>query len=375
MKLWLFFQDKFEETVPEYRECLKIKAEAEARGAETEIMNPDNIELLVDSSGDWYAMYESRVLELPDIVIPRTGADTSYTSLSVMRFYERLGVTFLNTPRIVETAGDKLHTLQVLAAKGLPVPRTMLGTFPPNMEAIEKNLGFPLIIKTIRGTCGGGVFLAETKDQFKDLTDLIVEANASHTAHFIFQKFIAKSRGKDLRVFVIRDKIHACMQRIAAEGSFKANISKGGKGIPHPITPEIEKLSLRVAEELRLDVTGIDLLFDDNGLVVCEANTTPGFTGLDPACNVNTARAIVDAAIAKWHENQRKGILGFLRLPKWGMTKTKAGKTPAPEALRAPTVATEIKEKAIAEGNVGVEGNPAPKSEVDALKQVINAAA
>src|SRR5690349_16819131 len=108
MKLWLFFQDHFDEKVPEYREALKIKAEAESRGAETEIMNPEHIELLVDSSGDWYAMYENRVLDLPDIIIPRTGADTTYTSYSVMRFYERLGVTFLNTPRVIEIAADKL---------------------------------------------------------------------------------------------------------------------------------------------------------------------------------------------------------------------------------------------------------------------------
>jgi len=90
-----------------------------------------------------------------------------------------------------------------------------------------------------------GVFLGETKDQFKDLTDLIAEANASQTAHFIFQKFVAKSKGKDLRVFVIRGKIHACMQRIAAEGSFKANISEGGKGVAHPVTPEIADLAIK----------------------------------------------------------------------------------------------------------------------------------
>jgi len=366
MKLWLFFQDRFDEKVPEYVEALKIKAEAEARGAETDIMNPEHIELLVDSSGDWYAMYEGRVLDLPDIVIPRTGADTTYTSLSVMRFYERLGVTFLNTPRVVETAADKLHTLQVLAANGLPVPRTMLGTFPPNMEAIEKNLGFPLIVKTLKGTCGGGVFLAESKDQFKDLTDLIAEANATTGTHFIFQKFVAKSRGKDLRVFVIRGKVHACMQRIAAEGSFKANLSKGGRGIAHPITPEIAELSIKVARELRLDVTGIDLLFDENGFTVCEANTTPGFTGLDPACNVNTARAIVDAAIAKWHENQRKGIFGFLRLPKWGTTNTKGGSGKAAArhiAQDSPMPAMKpISDAAIAD----VEGNPAPRMDVRA---------
>jgi len=368
MRLWLFFQDKFEETIPEYRECLKIKAEAEARGADTEIMNPENIELLIDSSGDWYAMYEGRVLDLPDIIIPRAGADTSYTSYSVMRFYERLGVTFMNTPRVIETVADKLHTLEILAANGMPVPRTMLGKFPPDIETIEKNLGFPLIVKTLKGMCGGGVFLADTKEQFKDLTDLIAEANANTAAHFMFQRFVAKSRGKDLRVFIIRGKILAVMQRIAAEGSFKANISKGGKGLAHPITPEISELSLKVAKELRLDVTGIDLLFDDNGFVVCEANSSPGFTGLDPACNVNAARAIVDAAIAKWHDNQRKGLFGFLRLPKWGATKSKAGKpTAVVEVATPPAYLPEsVKDQ------VEVEGNPAP---IEAGKPTVSVAA
>lgn len=344
MKIWLFFQDKMEESVPEYVECLAMKAEAEKRGFEAVIMNPEYIELLVDSSGDWYAMYEGKVLDLPDIIIPRTGADTAYSSYSVMRFYERLGVTFLNTPRVIETVADKLHTVQVLAAKGMPVPRTMLGTFPPNMEAIEKNLGFPLIVKTLRGMCGGGVFLAETKGQFKDLTDLIMEANggpnASRNTHFMFQRFVSKSKGRDLRVFVVRGKVEAVMERIAADGSFKANVSKGGSGRAFKLTSEIKELALKIAKELRLDVTGIDLLFDDNGFVVCEANSSPGFTALNPACNIKAERIILDAAVAKWHEDRRKGGIWslFKRDKPWvGVKPMKPKNT----AERLPTVATE----------------------------------
>lgn len=348
MKLWLFFQDKMDESVPEYVECLAIQAEAEKRGIETVIMNPEYIELLVDSTGDWYAMYEGVVLDLPDIIIPRTGADTAYASYSVMRFYERLGVTFLNTPRVIETVADKLHTMQVLAAKGLPVPRTMLGTFPPNMEAIEKNLGFPLIVKTLRGMCGGGVFLAENKGQFKDLTDLIMEANggpaAMRNTHFMFQKFVSKSRGRDLRVFIVRGKIEGVMERIAAEGSFKANVSKGGRGVAFKLTPEIKKLSLKIATELRLDVTGIDLLFDDNGFVVCEANTSPGFTALNPACNIKAERIIVDAAVAKWHEDRKRGgIWSIFKMNKpW--TGIKSLK-PSKMTERLPTMASEVRAK------------------------------
>jgi gamma-F420-2:alpha-L-glutamate ligase len=214
-----------------------------------------------------------------------------------MRFYERLGVPFLNTPRVVETVADKLHTLQVLAANGVPVPRTMLGKYPPDLDLIEQTLGFPLIVKTLKGTRGGGVFLSETKEKFKDLIDLIAETGAQ--AHVIFQRYVTKSHGRDLRVFVVQGKVLAVMERQSQSGSFKSNISRGGAGKSHPITPEIEKLALDVAAQLRLEVTGIDLLFDDRGFTVCEANSSPGFSGLEPSCNINAAGAILDAAVNK----------------------------------------------------------------------------
>ncbi len=297
MKIWLFFHGPLEEGYPEAKEILRICDEAEKRGINYSVMNPDAIDLLVDSTGEWRAMYEGKVLGMPDVIIPRTGTETTYTGYSVMRFYERLGVPFLNTPRVVETVADKLHTLQVLAAHGIPVPRTMLGKYPPDLDMIEQQLGFPLVVKTLKGTRGGGVFLSESRDQFKDLIDILLEAGAQQ--HVIFQKYVNSSFGRDLRVFVVRNKVHAVMERTSNSTSFKSNISRGGSGKPHPITPEIEKLALQVAQQLRLEITGIDLLFDENGFTVCEANSSPGFSGLEPSCNINAAAIIIEAAIAK----------------------------------------------------------------------------
>jgi len=309
MKLWLFFHGPLEEGYPEAKEILRICDEAEKRGIDYQVMNPDSIDVIVDSSGDWRALYEGKVLGLPDVIIPRTGTETTYTGYSVMRFYERLGVPFLNTPRVVETVADKLHTLQVLAANGLPVPRTMLGKYPPDLDMIERELGFPLIVKTLKGTRGGGVFLSETKGQFKDLVDMMNEAGSS--AHVIFQKYVTKSFGRDLRVFVVGGKVLAVMERQGSEGSFKSNISRGGAGKSHPITPEIVDLSLKVAAQLRLEVTGIDLLFDEGGFTVCEANSSPGFSGLEPSCNINAAAAILEAAMRK----AKSGTIDTPRLP------------------------------------------------------------
>lgn len=325
MKIWIFFHGPLEEGYPEAKETLRICDEAEKRGINYKVMNPDQIDMLVDSKGDWRAIYEGQVLDVPDVIIPRTGTETTYTGYSVMRFYERLGVPFLNTPRVVETVADKLHTLQVLAANGLPVPRTMLGKYPPDLERIEKEFGFPLIVKTLKGTRGGGVFLSESKDKFKDLMDMMIEAGAQQ--HVIFQKYVNSSFGRDLRVFVVNGKVLAVMERRGAEGSFKSNISRGGAGTPHPITPEIEDLAIKVADQLRLEVTGIDLLFDENGFTVCEANSSPGFSGLEPSCNINAAAAILEAAIAKTGRDlpqpqipqQGQGLFG--KILQWGRSK------------------------------------------------------
>src|SRR5205085_2800633 len=136
MNIWLLFHGPIEPGYPEAHECLRIREEAHKRGLTLDIMNPEQIDLLVDSHKEWRATYDGRTLGMPAAIIPRTGSETTYTGYSVMRFYEHLGVPFLNTPRVVETVADKLHTLQALAAHRVPVPRTMLGKFPPDIDMI-----------------------------------------------------------------------------------------------------------------------------------------------------------------------------------------------------------------------------------------------
>ncbi|MBU6235996.1 MAG: RimK family alpha-L-glutamate ligase [Alphaproteobacteria bacterium] len=312
MKIWIFFHGPIEQDYPEAHEIMRMQEEAQKqKDVSIRVMNPEAIDLMVDSNGEWKALYEGRILdEMPDVIIPRTGTETGYTGYSVMRFYERLGVPFLNSPAVVDMVADKLHTLQVLAAADIPVPRTMLGKFPPDLDLIEKNLGFPIVIKTLKGTRGGGVFLSESRDQFKDLVDLLAEANAG--AHIIFQKYVQQSHGRDLRVFVVEGKVLGVMERQSGNTSFKSNISRGGQGKAHAITPEIEKLALAVAQALRLEVAGIDLLFDERGFTVCEANSSPGFTGLEPSCNINAAGAILKAAMHKVRKNPVGNILQWM---------------------------------------------------------------
>jgi gamma-F420-2:alpha-L-glutamate ligase len=58
---------------------------------------------------------------------------------------------------------------------------------------------------------------------------------------------------------------------------------------------EMAELAIKVAQVLGLDVAGVDILFDENGYRVCEANSSPGFQGLEKACNVSVPDLIFAA--------------------------------------------------------------------------------
>ncbi len=105
--------------------------------------------------------------------------------------------------------------------------------------------------------------------------------------------FIEKSRGKDLRVFVVGGKVIGCMYR-SSKSSFKANFSKGGEVNSFDLTPEIEWLATETSKLLNLDIAGIDLLFDNNGFKICEANSSPGFHGLEKVVGKIVAENILD---------------------------------------------------------------------------------
>jgi gamma-F420-2:alpha-L-glutamate ligase len=86
------------------------------------------------------------------------------------------------------------------------------------------------------------------------------------------------------------------MERRAADGGFKANFSTGGTVLEFVPDDEAIDLAIRTAQALNIQVAGIDLLFTEDGrYTICEANTFPGFRGLEMACKVNVPQAIFSA--------------------------------------------------------------------------------
>jgi gamma-F420-2:alpha-L-glutamate ligase len=109
----------------------------------------------------------------------------------------------------------------------------------------------------------------------------------------IFQEFIKSSHGTDLRVVTVGGRVVGAMKRTSSDGNFKSNYSRGGTVQKYEITPEIEWLVLEISRKLDLDIAGIDLLLDHDGFKICEVNSSPGFKGLEKACEKNIAKEII----------------------------------------------------------------------------------
>jgi len=134
--------------------------------------------------------------------------------------------------------------------------------------------------------------MAEDK---KELGQLIKMAEITNEGYdIILQEFVKDSYGKDLRVLVVNGKVAGCMMRQSTDDDFRANITRGGEGIPYQITEDIEWLGGESARLLGLDIAGVDLLFDNGGYKICEVNSSPGFEGMDKFTKTNIAEQIVN---------------------------------------------------------------------------------
>ncbi len=289
---WIFFGRDLDPALPEVPEILRFQEAAAGRGIELHVLKPHNFDIVAAPVDGWSVHYEGHSLARPDFILCRTGAETDYFTLAVLRHFERRGVRLINGPETIDLVADKLHTMQRLARAGLPIPATILGKFPMDADIVEEELGFPLIVKTLRGTRGTGVLKCEDRSQFEDLAGLLASADAK--ADFLFQHYVRSSHGRDVRVLVIAGRVIAAMERRSPAGHFKSNVSLGGVGIAHTPTGEMADLAARAADTLGLEVAGIDILFDEEGYRICEANSAPGFQGLERACSVDVPNAIFD---------------------------------------------------------------------------------
>lgn len=211
---------------------------------------------------------------------------------------EAAGMKLFNRASAIELCDDKSLT-HIALMNRVPQPKTVLIplTFPrvgytdcAFLEKIADYLGFPFVIKQCFGSFGAGVYLARNMDEAK--AALMKTAGGAAIA----QQYIASSFARDIRAYVVGDKVAAAMLRHNESGDFRANVAQGGKADAYTLSETQAALAVKTARILGCTFAGVDLLFDENGeMTVCEVNSNAHFAGISAATGVNIADKIIEA--------------------------------------------------------------------------------
>ena len=284
---WMLVKDRFWESY----ETNRLIEEFQKQDIDIQLVDPNTVDIFVNKDNKKSILVNGEPSDLPKFVFPRTGSGTSYYIKAVIRHFERMDIPVINSSDAIDNVKDKLYTHQILAQSNLDIPKTMLLRYPIDIDFVEKNIGFPVIVKKISGSYGRGVFLCEDKKQLKQLVTMAELTKKSYD--IIIQEFVKDTWGKDLRVFVVNNKVVGCMMRQSTDDDFRANLSRGGEGFPYEVNEQIEWLSSEASKALGLDIAGVDLLFQNGGYKICEVNSNPGFEGMENFTKKNIAGEIV----------------------------------------------------------------------------------
>lgn len=247
---------------------------------------------LVLHPNDPHLFYKGDVFDVDsvDVVVPRIGTSVTDFGCAVLHQFEVMDVPCVNPSQAILRARDKLRSLQVLSRCKVDMPRTAVIRSVGDIDAaLEQVGGVPCVLKLLMGTQGIGVMLAESREALES----ILQAFWSLGHIILLQEFIAESKGKDVRAFVVGDRVVAAMRREARLGEFRSNIHRGGLGRPIGLSAEDEKAVIEAAHAMGLQVAGVDYLESSTGPKIIEVNASPGFQGLERATGRDIAAEVV----------------------------------------------------------------------------------
>ena len=277
----------------------RIRDTARKRGHRVITFNPLKCQLnLMRYQHSIY--YSGRKVSPPDVLIPRIGASLTNYGISVVRQFEILGSKVLNSADSISRSRDKMRALQILAAEGIHIPKTVMARNPNQLvRALQLTGGPPAILKLIEGTQGIGVILSETKQSFESTLDTLWNLGQD----ILIQQFIADSRGRDIRAFVVNGKVVAAMKREAAAEEFRANIHRGGTGKTVTLSSIQEETAIKATEILGLGIAGVDFFDTPGEPIIIELNSSPGLQGIERASGVDVATEIIKYAESGLEKN------------------------------------------------------------------------
>ena len=193
---------------------------------------------------------------------------------------EENNIRCFNSSYVVNIGNDKWEMYKDFNSAGIPVMYTQ-----------KTKLPYPFVMKPVDGHGGENVYLIKNADEYKRAIDTNTDEK---TGEFIFQ-VPATEKGRDIRVYVVGGIILTAMERIAldSEKDFRSNYSLNGNAKEHALTDEELKLAAKVADHIKADFVGIDLIYNNGRPVVNEIEDAVGTRMLYSLTDIDPVREFV----------------------------------------------------------------------------------
>lgn len=244
---------------------------------------------LKENDPDLY--FRQKRLSSYDAILPRIGASITYFGTAVVRQFQQMDVYSPNSADGIINSRDKLRSFQILSRHNIGIPPTTFVRDKKDvLPAIERVGGAPVVIKLLEGTQGIGVLLAHTVEVATSMIELL----QSQKQNVLIQKFVAESKGKDIRAIVVGDRVVAAMRRVAQGQEFRSNVHRGGKTEQVDLDDAYIETALRASRIMGLGIAGVDMLEGKDGPQIMEINSSPGLEGIETCSKLDVAGTIID---------------------------------------------------------------------------------
>lgn len=194
----------------------------------------------------------------PDFALMRLNAPL------LSQHMEAMGIPVFNNAHVARICNDKRLTHDFLAGQ---VP--MMDTAFVDISSENAPFDYPVVVKASNSCGGRKVFLCRGNEEYKKALQNCFPDTA------VVQP-LSDTIGKDVRVYVLGNKILQPMMRFSTNGDFRSNVGQGGDAAPYELDSETKKHVDKIISNFEFSFVGIDFIFNSGKLVFNEIEDAVG---------------------------------------------------------------------------------------------------
>jgi glutathione synthase/RimK-type ligase-like ATP-grasp enzyme len=218
----------------------------------------------------------AELAEFDGLFIRATTSINDYTYRFARRALQE-GMPVIDDPVSMIRCTNKVYLHEMMEARGVPTPPTVMLAEDDDLVRAEKLLGWPMVVKIPDGSFSRGVHKVDDFAALKALTDKLFE----DTDLLLAQAFMPTEF--DWRVGVLEgEPLFVCQYRMA-RGHWQI-IKHGPNGVREggfrtmeiaEAPPQVIEVALKAARAIGAGLYGVDVKETPNGLAVIEVNDNP----------------------------------------------------------------------------------------------------